>query len=222
MSKQRSSSQATPDDAGSAAQEGHVGQRLRQLRTERGMSIRALAEASGLSVNTLSLIENGKISPSVSTLHRAAAALGVIITAFFEVPAPRQNVVCLRSVHRNEVPFDHGTLEDLAVGFAGRRLRPSLVTLEPHNGSGAEPIVHTGFEFVYCLEGCITYRVDGQVYRLAPGDSLIFESHLPHCWQNEEDTPARMLLVLTPTDDLDRPVHRHFTAGDTAEQQNSP
>ncbi|MCB0148406.1 MAG: helix-turn-helix transcriptional regulator, partial [Caldilineaceae bacterium] len=75
------------------AQEGHVGQRLRQLRTERGMSIRALADASGLSVNTLSLIENGKISPSVSTLHRAAAALGVIITAFFEVPAPRRNVV---------------------------------------------------------------------------------------------------------------------------------
>ena len=218
MSKQRATSPAAADDAASVAQEGHVGQRLRQLRTERGMSIRALAEASGLSVNTLSLIENGKISPSVSTLHRAAAALGVIITAFFEVPAPLQKVVFLHSAQRNDVPFDHGTLEDLAVGFAGRRLRPSLVTLEPHNGSGTEPIVHTGFEFVYCLEGCITYRVDGQTYRLAPGDSLIFESHLPHCWQNEEDVPARMLLVLTPTDELDRPVHRHFAAGEPVEQ----
>lgn len=63
---------------------------MRELRTERGLSIRALAEASGLAVNTLSLIENGRISPSVSTLYRAASALGVVITAFFELPAPQQ------------------------------------------------------------------------------------------------------------------------------------
>ena len=50
-----------------SSQESHVGQRVRQLRMDRGYSIRGLAEASGLSVNTLSLIENGKISPSVST-----------------------------------------------------------------------------------------------------------------------------------------------------------
>lgn len=216
MTKQRTKSQGA-DDVEPAGQESYVGQRLRQLRIERGLSIRALADVSGLSVNTLSLIENGKISPSVSTLHRAAAALDVIITAFFEVPAPLQKIVCLRSAQRNEVAFDHGTLEDLAVGFAGRRMRPSLVTLEPHNGSGAEPIVHTGFEFVYCLEGRITYRVDGDAYVLAPGDSLIFESHLPHCWQNEEDAPARMLLVLTPTDELDSPVQRHFSPGEAAE-----
>lgn len=91
------------------------------------------------------------------------------------------------------------------MGFASRALHPCLVTLAPHNGSGADTIVHTGYEFVYCLQGRITYTVDGQHYRLTPGDSLLLESHLPHRWQNEEDTPAQMLLVLAPTDDRDRP-----------------
>jgi len=212
-----STSTSIPDE-GVLAQESLVGQRMREIRTERGLSIRALAEASGLAVNTLSLIENGKISPSVSTLHRAAAALGVVITAFFEVPAPSQQVVFISAAQRTSARFDHGTIEDLATGFAGRGLRPNVVTLEPLNGSGPEPIVHTGYEFVYCLEGCVTYRVDGDTYHLQQGDSLLFESHLPHCWQNEEESPSKMLLVIAPTDERDRPTLRHFALPDLLNQ----
>ena len=197
-------------------QESPVGQRVRQLRVESGMSIRALAEEGGLSVNTLSLIENGKISPSVSTLHRVAQALGVPITAFFEAPSSLEQVVFVPSVERTGQQFGHGVCEDLSIGFAGRGLHPCVVTLEPHKGSGADLIVHTGYEFVYCLAGRITYTVDGQCYLLAPGDSLIFESHLPHRWQNLDDEPAQMLLVLAPTDERDRPQHRHFAAADPA------
>lgn len=199
-----------------ATQVGNVGQRVRQLRSESGWSIRALAEASGLSANTLSLIENGKISPSVSTLHRAAQALGVPITAFFEAPSPLQQVVFVPGHTRNRQQFAHGVCEDLAIGFTGGGLHPCVVTLQPHNGSGADLIVHTGYEFVYCLQGRVTYTVDGQRYLLTPSDSLLFESHLPHRWENEDDTPAQMLLVLAPTDDRDRPTHRHFTSADPA------
>lgn len=197
-------------------QESSVGQRVRQLRIENNWSIRALAEASGLSANTLSLIENGKISPSVSTLHCAAQALGVSITAFFESAAPQQQVVFTAGATRSGQPFHHGVCEDLAVGFTGNGLHPCLVTLTPHHGSGPDSIVHTGFEFVYCLAGAITYTVDGQRYLLQPGDSLLFESHLPHRWQNEGNAPAQMLLVLAPTDDRDRPKHRHFAFADPA------
>lgn len=197
-------------------QEHSVGQRVRQLRVESGWSIRALAEASGLSANTLSLIENGKISPSVSTLHRAAQALGVAITAFFEAPSSQQLVVCTTAAARTGERFEHGMVEDLAVGFASRGLHPCLVTLAPHNDSGIGLIVHTGYEFVYCLQGRVTYTVDGEHYLLTPGDSLLFESHLPHRWENEDDTPAQMLLVLAPTDERDRPTHRHFSSADPA------
>ena len=61
-----------------------VAKRLRELRTQRGYSLRALADRSGLNINTLSLIENGKTSASVSTLQQLARALAVPITAFFE------------------------------------------------------------------------------------------------------------------------------------------
>ena len=199
-----------------SSQESHVGQQVRQLRMERGFSIRGLAEISGLSVNTLSLIENGKNSPSVSTLQRAAAALGVPITAFFETPALTQRAVFISGSDRRSARFEHGAVENLAAGFASPALHPCLVTLEPHTGSGAELIVHTGYEFAFCLRGQITYTVDDTVYALAPGDSLIFESHLPHRWQNETDGQAQMLVVLAPTDERDRPAHRHFTPPDPA------
>ncbi len=197
-----------------SSQESHVGQQVRQLRMERGFSIRGLAEISGLSVNTLSLIENGKISPSVSTLQRAAAALNVPITAFFETPELTHRAVFCSGDARRSARFEHGAVENLAAGFASQALHPCLVTLEPHTGSGAELIVHTGYEFAFCLRGEIAYTVDDTVYLLKPGDSLIFESHLPHRWQNATDDAAQMLVVLAPTDERDRPTHRHFSPPD--------
>jgi transcriptional regulator with XRE-family HTH domain len=91
-----------------------VGHQLRELRTGRGLSIRTLAEVSGLNVNTLSLIENGKTSPSVSTLQQLAMALGVPITAFFEAEAPQKRIVYQKAGQRRRAAFSHGTLEDLA------------------------------------------------------------------------------------------------------------
>ena len=87
-----------------------------------------------------------------------------------------------------------------------------MVTLEPHASSGDTPIVHTGFEFVFCLQGRMTYQIDDQSYVLEPGDSLLFESHLPHCWRNDQAQQAQAILVLYPTDARDHPTERHFTA----------
>jgi quercetin dioxygenase-like cupin family protein len=71
--------------------------------------------------------------------------------------------------------------------------------------------VHTGVELVYCLEGCLEYEVDGQLHQLNPGDSLVFEAHLPHRWRNAGETPSRSLLLLCPADERDRPDERHFS-----------
>jgi transcriptional regulator with XRE-family HTH domain len=90
-----------------------VGARLRALREARRLSIKALAEASGLAVNTLSLIEHGKSSPSVSTLQQLAVAMRVPITAFFTPEAPRSRVVYHRAGEVPMTPFPHGALADL-------------------------------------------------------------------------------------------------------------
>jgi transcriptional regulator with XRE-family HTH domain len=187
-----------------------VGQRLRELRLERGLSIRALAERSGLNVNTFSLIENGKSSPSVSTLQQVAGALEVPITAFFETDAPKNSIAHITAHHRPRAAFAHGVLEDLGAGLTNRAVEPFVVTLEPNANSGPHPIVHTGFEFVFCLQGRIGYTIEDHTYLLDPGDSLLFESHLPHQWQNMYSQASQALLVLYPADTRDRPTERHF------------
>jgi transcriptional regulator with XRE-family HTH domain len=192
------------------ASEVNVGQRLRELRAERDLSIRALAEQSGLAINTLSLIENNKTSPSVSTLQQIAAALQVSITAFFETDAPKNSVSYVKASQQPIASFAHGTLQDLGAGLTSRAVEPFLVTLEPNAGSGANPIVHTGHEFVYCLTGRIVYTIEERTFLLEPGDSLLFESHLPHRWQNADAGSSQAILVLYPADERDRPTERHF------------
>ncbi|NTU80128.1 MAG: cupin domain-containing protein [Chloroflexales bacterium] len=187
----------------------NVGGRLRALREARRLSIRALAEASGLAVNTLSLIEHGKTSPSVSTLQQLAVALKLPISAFFEPEVPRSQVVFHKADQQQPTPFPHGALADLGAGMAQRTLEPLLLALDPEAGSGAQTIVHPGQEFVFCLEGQIAYTVAEQIYLLEPGDSLLFAATLPHGWQNLKAAPARALLVLCPVEPLSSAITRH-------------
>jgi transcriptional regulator with XRE-family HTH domain len=147
----------------------NVGQNLRQLRTEHDFSLRALAEASELNVNTLSLIENGKISPSVSTLQKLALALNVPVASFFEAGAEKKNIIHQKAGLRPRAAFAQGILEDLGTELAGRWAEPFLVTLEPGADSGETPILHTGLELIYCLEGSITYTIESQQYDLETG-----------------------------------------------------
>ena len=189
----------------------NVGRRLRELRAGRGLSMRILAEKSGLNVNTLSLIENQRTSPSVSTLQQLAQTLQVTISAFFETDQGNKQVVYQKSGARPKAAFTHGSIEDLGAGISRFGVEPLIVTHSPKGDSGKTPIVHTGLEFVYCLEGCIAYSVDAKTYLLEPGDSLLFEAYLPHHWKNMDDTSSRTLLVLCPMDEHDKPTERHFS-----------
>jgi transcriptional regulator with XRE-family HTH domain len=200
--------QGSPD--GNCQDEINVGCRLRQLRVEQGHSIRALAELSGLNVNTLSLIENGKSSPSVGTLQQLANALEVPVTVFFEADTPGNNVIYMKSNRRPKADFTHGMLEDLGAGILSWGMEPFIVSLDPETDSGQDAIVHTGQEFVFCLEGQIEYTIDNDVYVLEAGDSLLFESHLPHRWRNLSTHNSHSILVLCPSDEHDQPAERHF------------
>jgi transcriptional regulator with XRE-family HTH domain len=200
----------SPFNDTTAGGEIRVGDRLRGIRTQMGLSIRALAEMSELNVNTLSLIENGRTSPSVSTLQQLAQSLRVPISAFFETDHGEKKAVFQKNGSRPRVAFAHGLMEDLGAGMSRFGAEPLIVTLNPHADSGKHPIVHTGREFVYCIEGQIAYTVDTETYLLEPGNSLLFEAYLPHHWKNLDATPSRALLVLCPMDDRDSPTERHF------------
>jgi quercetin dioxygenase-like cupin family protein len=155
---------------------------------------------SGLSFNTLSLIENGKNSPSVSTLQRLAGALHVPVAAFFNADEARNAVVVQKKDRRAKGALRNGTLEDLCADSTMRRGQVLLVALDPGADSGETPIVHPGHDVIYCIEGRLTYVVGGRSYELSSGDSLVFEGTLPHRWMNESDRLARSLLIMCPPD----------------------
>ncbi len=188
-----------------------VGQRLHEIRMVRGLSMRSLSEMSGLNINTLSLIENERTSPSVSTLQQLAQSLQVPIGDFFATENGTKELIYQKNGQRAKVAFKHSTIEDLALGMPHFGAEPLIVTLKPGADSGKNPIVHTGREFVFCIEGHIAYTVDNREYALEPGDSLVFEAYLPHHWKNTSTAPSRILLMLCPMDVRDNPTERHFS-----------
>ncbi len=163
-----------------------------------------------MNINTLSLIENNKSSPSVSTLQQLATVLGVPITAFFESEPQQKRVVYVSGDNRPCVEFNTACMENLGKDLNDHAVQPFIVTLAVGSGSGSKVIVHTGHEFVYCLSGAVRYTIEEQVYLLSEGDSIVFEAHLPHRWQNCGTQPAKIILVLIPADQREAPGGRHF------------
>jgi transcriptional regulator with XRE-family HTH domain len=190
-----------------------VGARLRQLRTERGQSMRSLARASGLSTNALSMIERGRTSPSVSTLYKLAEALDVPITAFFRLEPPRQDIVFCRKNDRKRVSIHNGVWEGLGGEEFTGRVEPFMLTLEPGAGSGPFGMLHTGSEFALCISGQVEYEVEGQKFTLEAGDSLMFVAQLRHRWRNPGQTPAQLVIVLAGFQQSERPSEFHISSG---------
>ena len=187
-----------------------LGARVRGLRKERALSQRVLADLASLSPNAISLIERDEISPSVATLQRLAAALGVKMSYFFE----SDTVARVLHFHPSQRPAIRGTglaIEGLGAHLEGQQMEPYYITLAPHADMGAGQVVHAGHEFVCCLAGRVQYEIDGAAYVLASGDFLLFEAHLPHRWGNPGDEEARLLLVLQAPGGLQEPARRHFS-----------
>ncbi len=200
------------DPYGKEAESIDVGQRLRVLREERGISMRALARRSGLSANALSMIERGLTSPSVSTLNKLATALEVPITAFFRQEPVREQVVFRKASERTRVPFLRGLLEGLGgEAFVGR-VEAFLLTLESGGSSGPHGMIHTGHELVFCLRGTLEYEVDNQHFLLEPGDNLIFAAQLVHRWRNPGTSVTNAIVVISAFEDSERPGEFHLAS----------
>ena len=196
--------------AQAATAEQMVGSRLRAMRNARGLSIRALASMSGVSVNTISLIERGRTSPNVNTLHQLAAQLHQPVSAFFEIPTENPHVLFQKAGQRPRAALRHGILENLGDGMPRIGAEPLIFIMEANAESGKTPCVHTGREFVYCLEGQILYFIEDSTYLLTPGDSLLFDAYIPHRWKNLDPAPSSALFVFCPMDARDRPAENHF------------
>jgi transcriptional regulator with XRE-family HTH domain len=170
--------------------EPYVGQRIRRIRGQHGLSLRALAEN-----NTISLIERGENSPTVSSLNRLAVALNVQITVFFQQEADQLTMF----VKNNQGRRFRGSgivIESVGNGLLNPQFEALTTTVEPGYGNMDDPVTHHGEELVRCLEGQVEYYVENRRFRMAAGDNLLFEATQPHCFRNTSQAVATILTIL--------------------------
>lgn len=176
-----------------------LGRRIRALRDRRGLSLRAVAEAAGVSESFLSQVERGVASPSVASLRGIAEALRESVASFFADGKEAGGQV-VRVADRRRLVHPKRHWEDvLLTPRASKRLQLVLSTVEPGQGSGEEPYSHdSDEECVLILEGRLEFWVGEERYVLEEGDSLLFESRLPHRNVNPGPGIAKVLWVITP------------------------
>lgn len=171
-----------------------VGQRLRKLREERNLSLREVAERSTLSINAISRIERGEVSPTVNSLQRIAQALGLRLCDLFVQERT------IRTIHttpeERDIPLNWGVaVENLGLGATRRQLEAFIVTVDPLSGNQTTPSNHPGQEFVYCLQGRLNYQIGDQCHELTHGHSLFFDADQAHYFWNPSSEVTRFLLV---------------------------
>jgi DNA-binding transcriptional MerR regulator/quercetin dioxygenase-like cupin family protein len=182
---------APPAGDGSA---GAIGAHLRQLRARRRLSLAQVAQAVGISVGFLSALERSQMTGSVGTLRKLARFYKTNILDFFD--ASETNGRHVRPPERKVLEAGEGVRMEL-LAWGNTVMEPHLFRVAPEAGSG-ESYAHEGEEFIYVLRGDLEITLEGESYRLKPGDSFYFESATPHRWKNPGRKETWVLWVNTP------------------------
>lgn len=178
-----------------------IGATIRGLRRKQGLSLRDLAELTGFSISFLSLVERGQSSISLTSLHTVGKALGVEMSAFFPARSKEPEPPAVPHVTRlsgdGRLSTDSAHTYKLLGGRGFKStLEPVHVTIAPCDDT-RDAYAHEGEEFAYVLSGRLVFVVDGVEYRLGAGDSIHYQSTIPHTVRNETNEPAEALWVLT-------------------------
>ena len=176
-----------------------VGPRVRALREAMGLSLRDLADRSGVSAPMLSQVERGETSPTLAVAAKIAAGLELTLSQLLRLDEA-QHVVVIRAAERRAARRDGHRVEELTPPLPGQRADVSSHTLEPGaatGGAGDPPMHEPGSrETAVVLEGSLTLFVDGARHELAAGDSVTFDADLPHHFENDGPEPTRFLAVI--------------------------
>jgi transcriptional regulator with XRE-family HTH domain len=205
-SKQRPARKPTRDKPRAPAAErsnkleAAIGQGVREFRKQAGLGIAGLAKRARLSPGMLSKIENGAISPSLATLQAVAKALQVPVTSLFREFEEVRDTTFVRageglSVSRDGPRIGH---EYRILGHTTSK----RIAVEPYLMSYNDPAEvfpvyqRAGNEFIYVLEGALTYRHGSKLFAMSTGDSLLFEADVPHGPEKLSKTPVRYIAVV--------------------------
>jgi transcriptional regulator with XRE-family HTH domain len=173
--------------------------RVHALREGMNLSLRDLAERSGVSAPMLSQVERGETSPTLAVAAKIAAGLELTLSQLLRLDEGSHAVVSREGRRRR---YSHGghRFEELTPPLPGQRADVSLHTLKPGAstaGPGDPPIHEPGSrETAVVLEGELTLALDGALHELEPGDSVTFDADLPHHFENDGADATRFLAVV--------------------------
>ncbi|MBB3395339.1 MULTISPECIES: helix-turn-helix domain-containing protein [unclassified Rhizobium] len=180
-----------------------IGHEVRAYRKKLGITVTDLAAATGISLGMLSKIENGNISPSLTTLQSLSRALGVPLTAFFRRFEEQRNAVFVKAGQGVELErrgtragHQYNLLGHIDNNSSGVIVEPYLITLSA-DSDVFPTFQHEGMEFLYMLEGEVVYRHGDQLYPMQPGDSLFFDADAPHGPEVLVKLPSKYLSIIS-------------------------
>jgi transcriptional regulator with XRE-family HTH domain len=189
-----------PSDIRTLSIEEHIGTQVRRLRKSLDLTVAELGAAAKISGGMLSKIENGSISPSLSTISALAKALNVSISSLFAESDESRDcsfVKAGKGVRIERRGTKAGHLYDLLghslAGDIG--VEPFLITLK----RDAQPYTsfrHAGVEFIYMLSGRVRYRHADRTYTLEPGDALFFDAAARHGPEELIEAPMEYLSII--------------------------
>jgi transcriptional regulator with XRE-family HTH domain len=175
-----------------------IGRRLQAYRNRAGMTLRELAEDTGLSPSYLSKLESGKVGMSVANLDKIATGLGLGIGDLVGEGEEEGEFWVVRNDQRKRLVLGEGVVfEDLVPRIPEFGLSGSLVFCQAEGCSGMEMTTHKGDEFRYVLQGVFDYWVGDEKFTLHPGDSISHSGTLPHRWENVGSEDGIFLVVST-------------------------
>lgn len=173
-----------------------IAARIRGLRLIEGLTVDEVAQAIDLEACEYIKYENGEDDMPISMLYAISDFYHVDLTEILTGVSPKLRDVCF--VKRGEglkvERYDQYDFQSLAYKYANRKIEPLFVTLSPKNTP--EMVTHKGQEFNYCLEGMMKVVIGESEYVLTPGDSLYFNSMIPHKMVTANDQIAKFLTII--------------------------
>ena len=162
-----------------------LGAKLRQLRTERGLSVRTLAARSGFSPSFISQVEADAASPSIASLEKIVNQLGVTLGQFFSSMEAAPRVVVRRAERAvYSSGWSRSSVEALTDAAPGRKVSVVQVTAEPGGLSGRRPEASPQDTILLVLAGAVALTTDAESLTLAAGDTAYLAQGVPFAWEN--------------------------------------
>ncbi len=175
-----------------------ISPRLRDLRLRRKMSQRSLAKRSGISNATISLIESGKMSPSVAVLKSILDGLKMDLAAFFAEETSDPEPLVYRSQELLEIGQGKISFRQVGNSIEGRRIQILHERYAPGADTGKVSLHHSGEEGGVVIRGELELTVDGERHVLKPGDAYYFKSSRPHRARNTGTEECEIVSACSP------------------------